>query len=125
MAHLAVRYGVSVRRACEATGFPRSTHQYRARHASQEPLRMRLRELATSRVRYGYRRLHVLLRREGWAINVKRVYRLYGLERLRKRIGKPVKDVAELGHVILNDVKSFVGGHPQSDDMCLVCFGRV
>jgi phosphoserine phosphatase RsbU/P len=50
---------------------------------------------------------------------------LYGLERLRKRIGKPVKDVAELGHVILNDVKSFVGGHPQSDDMCLVCFGRV
>jgi serine phosphatase RsbU (regulator of sigma subunit) len=50
---------------------------------------------------------------------------LYGLERLRKRIGSPMKDVAELGHVILNDVKSFVGGHPQSDDMCLVCFGRV
>ena len=49
---------------------------------------------------------------------------LYGLERLRKRIGHAVKDVADLGHVILDDVKSFVGGHPQSDDMCLVCFGR-
>jgi serine phosphatase RsbU (regulator of sigma subunit) len=57
------------------------------------------------------------------ALNAKN--ELYGLERLRKRIGNPVKDVAELGHVILNDVKSFVGGHPQSDDMCLVCFGRV
>jgi serine phosphatase RsbU (regulator of sigma subunit) len=57
------------------------------------------------------------------ALNAKN--ELYGLERLRKKIGKPVKDVADLGHVILNDVKSFVGGHPQSDDMCLVCFGRV
>jgi serine phosphatase RsbU (regulator of sigma subunit) len=49
---------------------------------------------------------------------------LYGLDRLRERIGHPVKDVADLGHVILDDVKSFVGGHPQSDDMCLVCLGR-
>ena len=65
IAGLAARYGVSVRRACEATGFPRATHNYRPRRASQEPLRMRLRELATDRVRYGYRRLHVLLLREG------------------------------------------------------------
>ena len=57
------------------------------------------------------------------ALNAKN--ELYGLERLRNRIGSPVKDVAALGHVILDDVKSFVGGHPQSDDMCLVCFGRV
>jgi serine phosphatase RsbU (regulator of sigma subunit) len=49
---------------------------------------------------------------------------LYGLERLRDRIGGPVKDVAALGNLILDDVKSFVGGHPQSDDMCLVCIGR-
>ena len=57
------------------------------------------------------------------ALNAKN--ELYGLERLRfSRIGYPVKDVAELGHVILDDVKFFVGGHPQSDDMCLVCFGR-
>jgi serine phosphatase RsbU (regulator of sigma subunit) len=57
------------------------------------------------------------------ALNAKN--ELYGLERLRDRIGRPVKDVAALGHVILDDVKNFVGGHPQSDDMCLVCFGRV
>jgi serine phosphatase RsbU (regulator of sigma subunit) len=57
------------------------------------------------------------------ALNAKN--ELYGLERLRDRIGRPVKDVAALGHVILDDIKNFVGGHPQSDDMCLVCFGRV
>jgi putative transposase len=73
VADLTVRFGVSVRRACEATGFPRSTQYYRVRREPQEPLRMRLRELATDRVRYGYRRLHVLLQREGWAINAKRV----------------------------------------------------
>jgi serine phosphatase RsbU (regulator of sigma subunit) len=49
---------------------------------------------------------------------------LYGLERLRNRIAKPVKDVADLGNLIIDDVESFVGGRPQSDDMCLVCFGR-
>ena len=38
---------------------------------------MRLKELAAARVRYGYRRLHILLRREGWAANHKRTYRLY------------------------------------------------
>ncbi len=49
---------------------------------------------------------------------------LYGLERLRKRIGSSLSNVAELGRVILDDVENFVGGTPQSDDMCLVCVGR-
>ena len=48
----------------------------------QEELRLRLKELAESRVRYGYRRLHMLLRREVWPVNHKRVYRLYRLEGL-------------------------------------------
>lgn len=43
---------------------------------------MRIKELATARVRYGYRRIHVLLRREGWHVNAKRVYRLYSEEGL-------------------------------------------
>ena len=43
----------------------------------QEALRLRLRELAGVRTRYGYRRLTILLRREGWKVNAKRVYRLY------------------------------------------------
>jgi serine phosphatase RsbU (regulator of sigma subunit) len=49
---------------------------------------------------------------------------LYGLERLRTRIGSSLSNVAELGKMILDDVESFVGGTPQSDDMCLVCLGR-
>jgi transposase-like protein/HPt (histidine-containing phosphotransfer) domain-containing protein len=50
----------------------------------QEALRVRLRELAGSRVRYGYRRLTVLLRREGWEVNAKRIYRLYAEEDLQR-----------------------------------------
>ncbi len=49
---------------------------------------------------------------------------LYGIERLSTQIGSPVDDVGSLGRHILDDVKQFVGGRPQSDDMCLVCFGR-
>lgn len=68
----------------------RSTQRYRNRKDEQLPLRGRLRELAASRVRYGYRRLHVLLQREGWPVNHKRVYRLYrqeglGLQRRPRR----------------------------------------
>jgi len=52
---------------------------------------MRLRELAGSRIRYGYRRLTVLLRREGWKVNTKRVYRLYREEQLQVRTAKRTK----------------------------------
>lgn len=79
---LQTAYGVSERRACRATGFPRSTQRYRSRADPQPVLRQRLRELAVSRVRYGYRRLHVLLRREGFSVNHKRIYRLYREEDL-------------------------------------------
>jgi phosphoserine phosphatase RsbU/P len=50
---------------------------------------------------------------------------LYGLERLNAQLARPSADVAELGRLILDDVKRFVAGHPQSDDMCLACFGRI
>ena len=81
-------YQVSVRRACLISGFARSSMMYRSRLPRQEALRRRLKELAAVRTSYGYRRLHVLLRREGWSINHKRVYRLYleeGLGLKRKR----------------------------------------
>ena len=55
----------------------RSTYHYRSRRAGQAHLIARIREIAATRVRYGYRRIHLLLRREGWRINPKRVYRLY------------------------------------------------
>jgi putative transposase len=55
---------------------------------------MRIRDLAGVRVRYGYRRLHVLLRREGWHVNHKRVYRLYKLEGLSLRLKSKKKRVS-------------------------------
>jgi putative transposase len=73
---------VSERRAARLLGIGRSTVRYRPRRDPQEALRIRLRELAASRVRFGYRRLTVLLRREGWRVNAKRIYRLYTEEGL-------------------------------------------
>ena len=58
----------------------------------QERLRHRLREQAATHVRYGYRRLTVLLRREGWPVNAKRVYRLYDGENLK--VGSASYDTA-------------------------------
>jgi len=60
----------------------------------QAVLRMRIRDLAAARVSYGYRRLHVLLLREGWKVNHKRVYRLYREEGLLMRPKKPRRHVA-------------------------------
>jgi putative transposase len=55
----------------------RSSYHYRGQGTDQSDLKNRTKEIAETRVRYGYRRIHVLLRREGWVINGKRVYRLY------------------------------------------------
>ena len=71
------RFGLSERRACGLIGLARSCCRYRSRKPDQRALGLRLRDLAAARPRYGYRRLHVLLRREGWAVNAKRVYRIY------------------------------------------------
>ncbi len=84
--------GLGVTRACGLVGISRSLYRYR-RQPDPAALVARLRELAAVKRRYGYRRLHVLLRREGFAVNRKRVQRLYreaGLtvrRRKRKRIG--------------------------------------
>jgi len=64
------------------------TLRYTHHRDPQEALRVRLRELAGSRVRYGYRRLTVLLKREGWQVNAKRIYRLYLEEGLIVRTQK-------------------------------------
>jgi putative transposase len=63
----------------------RSSVRYPSVAAPQEPLRQRLRELAQTRVAYGYRRLHVLLCCEGWPVNLKRIQRLYRDEGLTQR----------------------------------------
>ncbi len=85
MQQLQVGFQVSERRACRVLNMPRATLRYRSQAQDQTALRMRLRDLAAVRVRYGYRRLHVLLQREGWRVNHKRVYRLYRSEGLALR----------------------------------------
>jgi putative transposase len=67
----------------------RSSERYQSVADDQAPLRIRLRDVAAARVRYGYRRLHTLLQREGWQVNHKRVYRLYTEENLTMRTKKP------------------------------------
>lgn len=82
---MVVAYRVRERRACDALGVGRSTVRYVSVKPSQDALRRRLRELAETLVAYGYRRLHVLLRREVWRVNSKRVYWLYKEEGLAMR----------------------------------------
>jgi putative transposase len=79
-------YRRSERRACWLLGMSRSSCRYQPRRPEPHALRERLRELAVERRRFGYRRLAVLLRREGWAVNWKRVYRVYRQEHLQ--VGK-------------------------------------
>ena len=84
------RYGVSQRRVSLALAFNRSSLQYKLKKSPiNEVLRVRIREIASSRVRYGYRRIHVLLKREGWNVNAKRIARLYTLEGLNLRAKGP------------------------------------
>lgn len=78
----------SERRAAGLIPVNRATLRYEHHRDPQEQLRIRLRELAGSRVRYGYRRLTVMLRREGWQVNAKRIYRLYTEEGLIVRTQK-------------------------------------
>jgi len=92
--HLRVCYRVSIRRACRALGANRSTYHYRARRTEQTALKRRIREIAATRVRYGYKRIWVLLRREGWRVNHKRVHRLYREEGLQMRHKVPRRRVS-------------------------------
>lgn len=90
VAHLRRSYEMSERRACAITAIDRSTVRYRSRRPDDAALRSRMRELAAERRRFGYRRLHVLLRREGLVLNRKRTQRLYREEGLmvRRRRGR-------------------------------------
>ncbi len=95
-ADLRTGFRVSAPRACDVVHLNRSTLTYRQHAPDQTLLRMRLRDLAAARMRYGYRRLHVVLRREGWHINHKRIYRLYRLEGLNLRLKRPRKRVSQI-----------------------------
>jgi putative transposase len=92
VSHLMAAHQMGVTRACGLMNISRSLYAYQARRPDDAALKQRLSELAGQKRRYGYRRLHILLCREGWEINWKRTYRVYheaGLmvrRRKRKRI---------------------------------------
>src|SRR5262252_4690501 len=83
-------HGMSERRACKAIGYCRMTVRYQTTRADDAALRQRMRAIAEVRRRFGYRRLHVLLKREGYLVNHKKLFRLYREEKLavRRRGGR-------------------------------------
>ena len=86
--HLIANFPTSMRRACELTLIPRSTFRFQRDMTRDEPLRTRLVELAQEKPRFGYRRLLVLIRWDGFVVNHKRLFRIYrsaGLSVKRKR----------------------------------------
>lgn len=78
-------FRVSERRSCMVLVFARTSHRYKHKRDGQAALRMRIKDIASARVRFGYRRIYLLLRREGWRVNHKRIHRLYCLEGLNLR----------------------------------------
>ncbi len=83
--YLCGAYRVSERHACAVVLLPRATYRYQSIRDPLTELRMRMRGLAQARIRYGYRKIRVLLIREGWQVGKKLVYRLYREEGLGLR----------------------------------------
>ena len=88
-------YEVSKRRACRLMQLYWSSYNYQPVKKDERALIMRIRDLAAARVRYGYRRITVLLKREGWTVGKKRVYRIYKAEGLEVRTKKRKKRAAQ------------------------------
>ena len=84
---------MSIRRACATLLIDTSTYHYKSKRGEQADLKQRIKEIAKTRMRYGYRRVHVLLRREGWKVNAKRVFRLYREMGLQLRNKTPKRRV--------------------------------
>ena len=88
MGYMKEKMQLSERRACRVVGLARSVAQYQPKASNDDVVRDRLKELAAENRRYGYKRLHVLLKREDLVINHKRTYRLYREENLQVRTKK-------------------------------------
>jgi transposase InsO family protein len=113
---------VSIRWSCQVLGAERSSYHYKGKRRSQAALEQRIKEIAEIRVRYGYRRIHVLLCREGWAVNQKRIYRLYkgfGLKLRKKTPKRRVK--AKLQARALPRVVSQLSGTQMSKPTANIC----
>ena len=97
--YLRKAYPISERRACQVAAVNRSMVQYKSVKTKVPALRARINEIAAARVRYGYTRIHVLLRRKDWVVNRKRMYRIYREEGISMRIKTPRRRKA----VVLRD----------------------
>ena len=93
-------WAVSISRACRVICFDRKVHHYQSKRYDQAPLIARIKEIAYSRIRYGYQRVYILLRREGWLVNRKRVHRLYKLEGLNLRYARPCRHKSSTGRLL-------------------------
>ena len=85
VAHAQEAYEVSERRACDILGADRSTVRYRTQRPDEAELREKIRAVAVERRRFGYRRIHVMLARQGVHMNLKKLRRLYAEEKLQVR----------------------------------------
>lgn len=86
-------WAVSIRRACGALRFDCSSYHYKPRRTDPAELKRRIREICETRVRYGYRRVYVILDREGWDVSIKMVYNVYRALGLRLRNKTPKRRV--------------------------------
>jgi putative transposase len=83
--YIVSHHDLNMRRACRLMKQSRSVQYYQSVKDPKRALRGRMREIAQTRVRYGYRRIHVLLKREGWQLGKNQMYRLYSEEQLQLR----------------------------------------
>ena len=95
------RYQVSCRRACALARICPNTWYYKSQARDAAALRMRIREIAQARPRFGYVRIWIMLRREGWRDNKKRIHRLYRLEGLQVRMRARRKKRLSLGRGVM------------------------
>ena len=86
-------YGIRIRRGCRVFKLEKSMYFYTSRKTEQAALIQKIKDIAYSRVHYGYRRIHTLLSREGLKVNHKRVYQLYKEQELQMRRKKPKRRV--------------------------------
>jgi putative transposase len=103
--YLMARYSVGLRRACRCARMSRASYSYTSQRDPQTALRQRVRELAQSRVRFGYRRIFMLLRREGWDVGKDRLYRVYREEGLGLRRKRPWRHVSAVHREVRTPAK--------------------
>jgi putative transposase len=106
VAHLKAEMGLSERRACQIISADRKTIRYRSCRPPEVELRAKLRDLANERRRFGYRRLFILLRRDGEPSGVNRIYRLYREEGLSVRKRKARRRAVGTRAPILDEAKA-------------------